>query len=71
MPVTLHDKFHYHAPSSDGITRHAELSEACLKLATIIDDICPDGREKALSLTNLEQSKFWASAAVARNPETV
>jgi len=24
----------------------------------------------SLAITNIEQAKFWASAAVARNPET-
>lgn len=35
-----------------------------------IEAVCPDGREKSLAITNLEMAKFWASAAVARNPET-
>jgi hypothetical protein len=26
----------------------------------------PEGREKALALTNLEQVMFWANAAIAR-----
>lgn len=66
----LNDRFHYHAPSEEGIVRHAELSEAFTSLAVLIDDICPDGREKSLVLTKLEEGKFWASAAVARDPAT-
>ena len=29
-------------------------------------DLVPDGRERALALTNLEQAMFWANAAIAR-----
>jgi len=66
----ISDRFHYHAPSPEGIKIHAELSEAFTELATLVDIICPDGREKSLAITNLEQAKFWASAGVARNPTT-
>ena len=66
----IHDRFHYHAPSEDGVLRHQELSTRYENTAHIIDVICPPGREKSLATTKLEESKFWASAAVARNPET-
>ncbi len=66
----LHDRFHYHAPSNEGIARHADLSELFTALARRCRDICPPGRELALTITNLEQAKMWASAAVARNEET-
>lgn len=32
-----------------------------------INNCVPDGREKATSLTNLEQSLFWAIEGIARN----
>ena len=64
------DIYTYHAPSEAGIQRHAELSRAFTELDRIVDTICPDGREKAIVLTHLEEAKFNASAAVARNPVT-
>ena len=64
------DRFNYHAPSADGVQRHAELSAKFENLAGTVNRICPHGREKALAMTKLEEAKFWASAAVARNPET-
>lgn len=66
----IKDRFTYHAPSPDGVTRHAALSMAFIALAELVDETCKDGREKSLALTKLEEAKFWASAGVARNPET-
>lgn len=66
----IKERFHYHSPSLDGVQRHAELSDAFVSIAVLVDDICPDSREKSLVLTKLEEAKFWASAAVARDPVT-
>lgn len=66
----IRERFHYQAPSLEGVERHAELSEAFTVLAILVDDLCPDGRAKSLALTKLEEAKFWSSAAVARDPIT-
>ena len=66
----LHDRFHYHAPSPKGIETHAALSLEFQSLAEKVVALCPEGRELSLVLTKLEEAKFFASAAVARNPET-
>jgi len=61
----------YHSPSAMGVKRHAALSEALTHFLGEINAICPAGREKSLAITHAEESKFWASAAVARNEDTV
>jgi hypothetical protein len=66
----LADRFIYHPPSSAGKDRHADLSAKILAAALSLDVTCPPCREKSLAMTKLEEAKFWASAAVARNPET-
>ncbi len=66
----LYDRFHYHSPIPDGVSRHSVLSGRFLVVASTVRDVCPPGRELSLALTHLEEAKFWASAAVARNPET-
>jgi hypothetical protein len=68
--ASLADRFIYHPPSSAGKDRHAALSEKIFSAAMSLDATCPDCREKSLAMTKLEEAKFWASAAVARNPET-
>jgi hypothetical protein len=52
------------------VERHENLSTAFIDLADEVDAICPRGREHSLAKTALEKAKFWASAAVARNPST-
>lgn len=67
----IKDRVTYHAPSPSGVERHAALSKAAEAFIACIRDVCPPGREQALAFTNAEQAKMWASAGVARNPETV
>lgn len=69
-PEEIQDRFRYHPPSEDGVGRHTKLTLGFVDLATLVEEICPDGREKALVFTKLEEAKMWASAAVARNPAT-
>lgn len=66
----IRERFTYHPPSKEGAEKHGFLSEFFVDLAEQVNDICPEGREKSLVFTKLEEAKFWASAAVARNPET-
>lgn len=66
----LQRRFFYLKPSGAGVFRHQGLSESFLVTAEKVMTTCPDGREKSLALTKLEEAKFWASAAVARNPDT-
>jgi len=66
----LQDRFQYHPPSPEGIEVHAELTRVFASAAHLVNTLCPNGREKSLAVTKLEEGKFWASAAVARNPET-
>jgi hypothetical protein len=66
----IRNRVTYHAPSPEGILKHAALSDGFALLMGEIDELVPEGREKALVFTKLEEAKMWASAGVARNPET-
>lgn len=69
-PEEIRNRFSYHAPSPEGVARHSDLTRAFVEVATLINDVCPGGREKSSAFTKLEEAKFHASAAVARNPDT-
>jgi hypothetical protein len=48
------------------INRHADVRGACRDAAEAINTNCPEGRERDLAITKLEEAMFWADAAIAR-----
>ena len=42
------------------------LRSATAALADLFNEHVPEGREKSLALTNLEQALMWANASIAR-----
>jgi hypothetical protein len=61
-------RFNYHPPTTqDKMDRHARVREVCRKAAEEIIEITgPPSREQSSAITNLEQTMFWANAALAR-----
>ena len=67
MREQIENNFKYHAPKEDQPERYNELREKAKELAYLIEDLCPNSREKSLAITNLEQSVMWANASIARS----
>lgn len=63
-------RFKYHAPTEDQIALYEKLRAQGLYLADIINDFCPESREKSLAITKLEETIMWANAAIARREKT-
>ncbi len=63
----IENDFTYHSSTENQVDRYVHLRDLAKKLAFAIDERCPDGREKSLALTNLEQAIFWANAGIARS----
>ena len=63
----IEKRFTYHAPKSGQTERYNAIREKALELALLLDEQCPDSREKSTALTSLEQSVMWANASIARN----
>jgi hypothetical protein len=59
--------FTYHAPKPGQPERYVQIREKAKEFALLIVDLTPQSREQSLALTQLEQSIFWANAAIARN----
>jgi hypothetical protein len=63
----LTNRFTHHPPKGDQAFRYGEIRNRAHAVASLIDEMCPDGREKSLAITHLEQAVMWANAAIARN----
>lgn len=59
--------FTYHPPTHDQASRYTQLRAAAKQLAELIDENCPDSREKSSALTKLQESIMWANASIACN----
>jgi len=66
----LENRFKFH-PANDRDTqvRHQTVRTMCLNLATNLDEIVPEGREKSLAITKLEEVMMWANAGIARSSD--
>lgn len=63
----IDNTFTYHAPKGDQPTRYQSIRDCAKELAQNIARNCPNSREKALALTNLQQAVMWANASIAIN----
>lgn len=75
MPQSATDKqladrierdFSSHTVGMDKDVDMKDIRSKAKMLALDIALLCPDGREKSLALTKLEEAVFWANAGIAR-----
>ena len=64
---TIENAFTYHAPKDGQTNKYNAIREKSKELAYLIDELCPNSREKALANTKLEESVMWANASISRN----
>ena len=67
MNERIENAFTYHAPKDGQPEKYQAIREKAKELAYLIDELVPDGREKSLAQTNLEQATMWANAGIARS----
>lgn len=66
----IEHRFRYHPPKDDHARwAHGQVRDVCLAVAKALNDLCPDGREKSLAITHLEEAMYWANGAIARNQQ--
>lgn len=59
-------RFTYHVPKNDQPQKYAAIRSEGLIAANLINEHCPESREKSLAFTKLEEAIMWANAAIAR-----
>lgn len=67
MNQQIENNFKYHALIEGQSTKCEDIRALAKEMAYMIEEFCPNSREKSLAMTNLEQSVMWANAAIARN----
>lgn len=59
--------FSYHPPKDGQTQKYADIRAKAKELAYMIEELCPNSREKSVAITNLQQTVFWANASIAIN----
>lgn len=67
MIDNLKNRFTYHAPKEGQPQKYEAIRAKALELAELLNESCPDSREKSLAVTSLEEAVMWANASIARN----
>jgi len=62
----LDTRFKYHNADPTQTQKMENIRKNFRALADLLDEMCPDGREKSLAITQLEQAQFWANASIVR-----
>lgn len=65
----IENRFTYHRPTEAQAAKYPRIRDKAKELAYLIDELCPNGREKALAMTKLEECVMWANASISREVE--
>ncbi len=63
----IEKNFMYHKPKAGQNEKYETLRAKAKEFAYLVDDLCPGGKEREISMVKLEESVMWANAAIARN----
>ncbi|MEK5422046.1 hypothetical protein MKZ08_08430 [Viridibacillus sp. FSL R5-0477] len=63
----IENNFKYHSPKEGQPKKYEDIREKAKELAYLIDELCPNSREKSVAMTELETAVMWANASIARN----
>ena len=67
----ISERFGYHKPAGESTRTHMQTRVMYSYIAGFLDESLPDGREKALAFTALQESSMWAHAAIAMQDPVV
>ncbi len=67
-PKDIENRFAFHPASTEEKREaHTSIRQNCKVLADFLNEKLPEGREKSLAITHLEDVMMWANASLARN----
>lgn len=59
------NNFTYHKPTDDMIPKFEKLRNKAREFSLLIDELVPDGREKSLAQTKLQEVVMWANTGIS------
>lgn len=62
----IEKNFKYHPPMDGQPQMYGAIRDTAKSFALMLNEYCPDSREKSLALTKLEECVMWANASIAR-----
>ena len=62
----LEIRFTHHPPNESQIVDFQAIRKEARYFATLINDVCPDCREKSMAIISVEEAVMWANAGIAR-----
>lgn len=72
QPADIAHRFAFHpATTEEKRDEHTSVRQNCRRLADFLNERLPEGREKSLAITHLEEVMFWGNAAIARDTDGV
>lgn len=63
----LTNRFGYHKAIPETIEKHKHIRAMFLEVAHSLNENLPEGREKSLAFTALQEAAMWSNASVACN----
>ncbi|MFJ2176395.1 hypothetical protein ACIOHE_26330 [Streptomyces sp. NPDC087851] len=64
----IENRFAFHAATTEEKRdAHTSVRQQCRQLADFLNEKLPEGREKSLAITHLEDVMMWGNAALARS----
>lgn len=63
----LENRFGFHKATEETAPMHQWTRELFLEVATALNAKLPEGREKSLAFTALQEAAMWSNAAIACN----
>lgn len=63
----LENRFGFHPATDETKKLHQDVREGFVEFTDRLLKLIPEGREKSLVVTALEEASMWANAGIARN----